>query len=55
MTTLVRVLGASPLPLFVNAAPPAPPTVFNDSEVEPQIAVDPTNTSHAVAICQHCR
>ncbi len=50
LTPLVEVSGDSPLPPFQNPDPPALPTVFNNSEVEPQIAVDPTNLTHAVAI-----
>jgi len=51
LTTLVQVSEPSPLP------PPAStsPTVFTDSEAEPQIAVDPTNPAHAVAIWQQDR
>src|SRR5262245_17165077 len=47
---------SDPNPLV--APPPSPPplnVVFADSEVEPQIAVDPTNTKHAVAIWQQDR
>ena len=43
LTPLVQVSGDSPLP----PPPPPPPTVFYNSEVEPQIAVDPMNTAHA--------
>src|SRR5262249_1540653 len=51
LTALVQVSDPSPLP------PPASssPTVFTDSEVEPQLAVDPTNPAHAVAIWQQDR
>jgi hypothetical protein len=51
LTALVKVSDPSPL------APPASssPTVFPDSEVEPQLAVDPTNPAHAVAIWQQDR
>jgi hypothetical protein len=55
LTTLVPVSGDSPLPAFVNPDPPAPPTVLNNSEVEPQIAVDPTHNANAVAIWQQDR
>src|SRR5262249_9434507 len=51
LTTLKQVSDPNPLP----APPPPPPIVFADSEVEPQIAVDPTNTDHAVAIWQQDR
>jgi hypothetical protein len=51
LTPLVQVSDPSPLP----PPPPPPPTVFANSEVEPQIAVDPTNTAHAVAIWQQDR
>jgi BNR repeat-like domain len=50
LTPLVQVSDPSPLP-----PPPPSPTVFANSEVEPQIAVDPTNTAHAVAIWQQDR
>src|SRR5262249_47754898 len=50
LTTLKQVSDGSPLP------PPASgPTVFVDSEVEPQIAVDPTDPTHAIAIWQQDR
>jgi hypothetical protein len=52
LTPLVQVSDPNPLP---TTPPPPPPTVFIDSEVEPQIAVDPTNTAHAVAIWQQDR
>ena len=47
----MQVSDPNPLP------PPASssPTVFPDSEVEPQIAVNPANTSEAVAIWQQDR
>ena len=48
LTPLVQVSDPSPLD---NSIPPNG-TVFLNSEVEPQIAVDPTNPSHAVAIWQ---
>jgi hypothetical protein len=51
LTPLVQVSDPSPL----APPPPPPPTVFTNSEVEPQIAVDPTNTAHAVAIWQQDR
>src|SRR5262245_2652793 len=51
LTTLVQVSTTNPLP----APPPPPPVVFYNSEVEPQLAVDPTNTAHAVAIWQQDR
>src|SRR5262245_58019871 len=51
LTTLVQVSDPNPL----SAPPPPPPVVFADSEVEPQLAVDPTNTAHAVAIWQQDR
>jgi hypothetical protein len=50
LTPLVQVSDPSPL-----APPVSSPTVFANSEVEPQIAVDPTNTAHAVAIWQQDR
>jgi hypothetical protein len=50
LTDLSHVSGNSPL-----STPPSSPTVFYNSEVEPQLAVDPTNTSHAVAIWQQDR
>jgi hypothetical protein len=51
LTKLVQVSGPSPLP------PPASttPTVFTDSEVEPQIAVDPNKPAVAIAIWQQDR
>ncbi len=51
LTPLVQVSTSNPL----AAPPPPPPVVFADSEVEPQLAVDPTNTDHAVAIWQQDR
>jgi hypothetical protein len=51
LTPLVQVSGDSPLP----PPPPPPPPVFYNSEVEPQLAVDPTNPAHAVAIWQQDR
>jgi hypothetical protein len=51
LTPLVRVSDPSPLPPPTSTTP----TVFVNSEVEPQIAVDPTNTDHAVAIWQQDR
>jgi hypothetical protein len=50
LTSLMPVSGNSPL-----SVPPSSPTVFYNSEVEPQIAVDPTNPAHAVAIWQQDR
>src|SRR5436309_1143936 len=50
LTPLVQVSDPSPLP-----PPPPSPTVFANSEVEPQLAVDPTNTGHVVAIWQQDR
>jgi hypothetical protein len=52
LTNLVPVSGDSPLP-----PPPSSPTVFYNSEVEPQIAVDPRPgmAGHAVAIWQQDR
>lgn len=57
LTAISQVSGDSPLAPFVNPSPPAPPTVFNDSEVEPQLAVDPRagHTDHAVAVWQQDR
>jgi hypothetical protein len=51
LTSLVNVSPTNPLP------PPASssPTVFPDSEVEPQIAVNPVDTRQAVAIWQQDR
>lgn len=51
LTPLVQVSGASPLGTFI---PPGGTTQIG-SEVEPQLAVDPTNTSHAVAVWQQDR
>src|SRR5438552_8509253 len=51
LTPLVQVSDPSPLP----PPPPPPPIVFANSEVEPQIAVDPTNLAHAVSIWQQDR
>ncbi len=51
LTTLVQVSDPSPLPASTSTTP----TVFVNSEVEPQIAVDPTNPAHAVAIWQQDR
>lgn len=51
LTPLVQVSDPSPLPPPTSSTP----TVFVNSEVEPQIAVDPTNTDHAVAIWQQDR
>jgi hypothetical protein len=51
LTPLVQVSDPSPLD---NSIPPNG-TVFLNSEVEPQLAVDPTNLSHAVAIWQQDR
>jgi hypothetical protein len=51
LTPLMQVSDPSPL----APPPPPPPVVFADSEVEPQIAVDPTNSTHAVAIWQQDR
>lgn len=51
LTPLVQVSDPSPLD---NTIPPNG-TVFLNSEVEPQLAVDPTNPSHAVAIWQQDR
>src|SRR6266851_5492083 len=48
---LVQVSGNSPLDPNIAANGAA----FLNSEVEPQIAVDPTNTAHAVAIWQQDR
>jgi hypothetical protein len=50
LTTLVPVSDSSPLPPAASS-----PTVFVDSEVEPQIAVDPNVPAHAVAIWQQDR
>src|SRR5947209_12809599 len=55
LTPLVQVSGDSPLPAFINPDPPAPPKVVNNSEVEPQLAVDPTNSAQAVAVWQQDR
>jgi hypothetical protein len=51
LTNPVRVSDPNPLP------PPASssPTVFTDSEVEPQIAVNPKDTTQAVAVWQQDR
>jgi hypothetical protein len=51
LTTLVQVSDPSPLPAPTSTSP----TVFVNSEVEPQIAVDPTNQAHAVSIWQQDR
>src|SRR5262245_19421331 len=51
LTPLVQVSDPSPLD---NSIPPNG-TVFLNSEVEPQIAVDPKNPAHAVAIWQQDR
>jgi hypothetical protein len=51
LTPLVQVSGASPLGTFI----PPGGTAQIGSEVEPQLAVDPTNTSHAVAVWQQDR
>lgn len=51
LTPLVQVSGASPLGTFI---PPGGTTQIG-SEVEPHLAVDPTNTSHAVAVWQQDR
>jgi hypothetical protein len=51
LTALSQVSDPNPLPLPASTSP----TVFPDSEVEPQIAVDPTNLAHAVAIWQQDR
>jgi hypothetical protein len=51
LTKLVPVSGASPLGAFI---PPGGTTQIG-SEVEPQLAVDPTNTSHVVAVYQQDR
>jgi hypothetical protein len=53
LTKLVPVSVPDPLPLPASTSP----TVFPDSEVEPQIAVDPRpgHTTHAVAIWQQDR
>jgi hypothetical protein len=51
LTPLVQVSDPSPLD---NSIPPNG-TVFLNSEVEPQLAVDPTNPAHAVAIWQQDR
>jgi hypothetical protein len=51
LTPLVQVSDLSPLdPAFVS-----PGVHTTNSEVEPQLAVDPTNTSHAVAVWQQDR
>jgi len=51
LTALVQVSDPNPLP----APSPSSPTVFPDSEVEPQIAVNPVDTRQAVAIWQQDR
>jgi hypothetical protein len=51
LTPLVQVSGDSPLD--PNIAPNG--KAFFNSEVEPQIAVDPTNPAHAVAVWQQDR
>src|SRR5439155_5527362 len=51
LTPLVQVSGASPLGTFI---PPGGTTQIG-SEVEPHLAVDPTNTAHAVAVWQQDR
>src|SRR5262245_30476675 len=51
LTPLVQVSDPSPLD---NSIPPNG-TVFLNSEVEPQIAVDPGHPSHAVAVWQQDR
>jgi hypothetical protein len=50
LTPLVQVSGDSPLP-----PPASSPRVDVNSEVEPQLAVDPTNPAHAVALWQQDR
>lgn len=50
LTPLVQVSGASPL-----EPPPPSPTVFYNSELEPQIAVDPTDPFHIVGVWQQDR
>src|SRR5262249_51196598 len=51
LTPLVQVSDPSPL----SPPPSSSPTVFAASQVEPPLAVDPTNTDHAVAIWQQDR
>jgi hypothetical protein len=51
LTKLVQVSGASPLGSFI---PPGGTTQIG-SEVEPYLAVDPTNTLHVVAVYQQDR
>src|SRR5262245_27964683 len=50
LTPLVQVSGASPL-----EPPPPSPTVYHNSELEPQIAVDPTDPFHIVGVWQQDR
>src|SRR5438093_9575164 len=51
LTPLVRVSNDTPsLP-----APPSSPIVFPNSEVEPQLAVNPVDTRQAVAVWQQDR
>jgi hypothetical protein len=55
LTTPSQVSGDSPL-AAPPPSPPSPPSLFSyNSEVEPQIAVDPTHPSYAVAIWQQDR
>src|SRR5262245_2725169 len=55
LTTPSQVSGDSPL-AAPPPSPPSPPPLFSyNSEVEPQIAVDPTHPSYAVAIWQQDR
>src|SRR5260370_33619201 len=48
LTPLVQVSDPSPLGSFL----PSGGTTFKNSDVEPQIAVDPLNSGHAVAVWQ---